>query len=258
MLGWHTEGRVDSPDGQSLQFLMSGDWAAPLEGVAGAFASRFVEGGGWAEPLRALVASFLFAQVLAWAYEYTYEGLGYSRGFSHTIVLTTISASTLVLAMRHSLLAGLGLFGVLSMIRFRSDLRTPRDLVFVMGSATVGVAAGIGATVVGAMGTVFFSAVCLYLAAGPFGSRMRFDGVLRFQVSAQVQVEPELQRLLRQYCRRQALLSLRELGGGDSREHSYQIKFFRTADREALMFALQDAFEVQDARLLLREASSEF
>ena len=126
-----------------------------------------------------------------------------------------------------------------------------------MGGATVGVAAGIGATVVGALGTVFFSAVCLYLSAGPFGSRMRFDGVLRFRVSAGVQIQPGLERLLRQYCRRQALLSVRELEQGQAREHAYQIKFFREADREALIFALQDAFDVQDARLLLQEASSE-
>jgi hypothetical protein len=249
---------MDLPDGQSLEFLANGGWAAPLEGVAGAFVSRFIAGGGWVEPLRALVAAFLFAQVLAWTYEYTYEGLGYSRGFAHTIVLTTISASILVLAMRHSLLAGLGLFGVLSMIRFRSDLRSPRDLVFVMGAATVGVAAGIGATVVGAMGTAFYAAVCLYLAAGPFGSRVRFDGVLRFQVPSDVVVQPGLERLLGMYCSRQALLSVREVGEGAAREHAYQIKFFRENDREALILALQDNFEVRDARLLLQEASSEF
>ncbi len=35
------------------------------------------------------------------------------RGFSHAIVLICVSATILVLAMQHSLLAGLGLFGVL-------------------------------------------------------------------------------------------------------------------------------------------------
>jgi hypothetical protein len=258
MLAWCMGRLLDLPDAQSLELLTNAGWSAPLEGVAGAFMSRFVAGGGWVEPLRALIAAFLFAQVLAWVYEYTYEGLGYSRGFAHTIVLTTLSASILVLAMRHSLLAGLGLFGVLSMIRFRSDLRSPRDLVFVMGAATVGVAAGIGATVVGAMGTAFYAAVCLYLAAGPFGSRVRFDGVLRFQVPSDLVVQPGLERLLQLYCSRQALLSVRDLGEGTLREHAYQLKFFRDADREALIIALQDAFEVRDARLLLQDANSEF
>jgi hypothetical protein len=53
-------------------------------------------------------------------------------------------------------------------------------------------------------------------------------------------------------------LSVREVGEGAAREHAYQIKFFRENDREALILALQENFEVRDARLLLQEASSEF
>ena len=104
-----------------------------------------VESGVWVTPLKALVAAFVFGQVLAWTYERTYRGLSYSRGFSHTLVLACVAASILVLAMQYSLVAGIGLFGVLSMIRFRTDLKTSRDLVFVMGSACVGVACGVGA-----------------------------------------------------------------------------------------------------------------
>jgi hypothetical protein len=100
------------------------------------FGQAIVAGRSWLHPLTALLGAFVFGQVLAWTYERTYRGLSYSRGFSHTLVLVCISASILVLAMQFSLLAGLGLFGILSMIRFRTDLKTPRDLIFVMGAAT--------------------------------------------------------------------------------------------------------------------------
>ena len=69
------------------------------------------------------------------------------------------TAKILVLSMHHSVLAGLALFGVLSMIRFRTDLKTPRDLVFVMGAACVGVACGVGAMLEAALGASVFCAV---------------------------------------------------------------------------------------------------
>ncbi len=223
-----------------------------------AFADAIIAGRSWVHPLSALLGAFVFGQVLAWTYERTYRGLSYSRGFSHTLVLVCISASILVLAMQFSLLAGLGLFGVLSMIRFRTDLKTPRDLVFVMGAATVGVASGVGAMLEAAMGTGIFSIVSLYLYTGPFGSRTRFDGVLRFRLPIEVEAEPALTRLLRRHCRQRHLLSTAEIAEGTLREHVYQVKFFRDRDREDLIASLRTEFAANETRLMLQDATSEY
>lgn len=220
--------------------------------------TSFIARGVWLEPLTAMVGAFVFGQLLAWTYEFTFQGLSYSRGFSHAIVLVCVSASILVLAMEHSLLAGIGLFGILSMIRFRADLRTPRDLVFVMGAACCGVASGVGSIVVASLGAATFSLVALYLHLGPFGSRVRYDGVLRFRVPATVEVEPEIRRLLERYCRRQVLLSVGERNQGADREHVYQVKFFRGGDREALLAALREDVRARDTRLMLQDATSEY
>ncbi len=212
----------------------------------------------WIEPITALVAAFVFGQVLAWVYERTYVGLSYSRGFGHTVVLVCLSAAILVQAMQHSLMAGLGLFGVLSMIRFRTDLKTPRDLVFVMGSACVGVAAGAGAWVVAGVGSAAFAAVVVYLAAGPFGSRARFDGVLRFNMSAAPASEPTLERLLGEFCRRAVLLSTSEIGTAGQAERVYQVKLFSDVEHGLLLQALRDDLDASDTRLLLQDSTSEY
>lgn len=222
------------------------------------FFNDLAESRTWVSPLTALVAAFVFAQVVAWVYERTYRGLSYSRGFSHTLVLVCIAASILVLAMQYSLLAGLGLFGILSMIRFRTDLKTPRDLVFVMGSACIGVACGVGAVLEACLGTIVFSGVALYLYTGPFGSRTRYDGVLRFRLPAALDAEPALSQLLKQHCRRRLLLSTVDVGHGDIREHVYQVKFFRGRDRQALLAALRRDFDAHDTRLMLQDATSEY
>ncbi len=215
-------------------------------------------GGSWVRPLTALVGAFVFGQLLAWTYERTYLGLSYSRGFSHTLVLVAIAAAILVLSMQFSLLAGLGLFGILSMIRFRTDLKTPRDLVFVMGAACVGVACGVGAMLEAGLGAAVFCVVALYLSLGPFGSRSRFDGVLRFRLDAGASDEPALAKLLHRHCRRRHLLSTADLGDGGQIEHVYQVKFFREADREALMAGLREELDARDTRLMLQDATAEY
>ena len=222
------------------------------------YADAILTGRTWVHPLTMLLGAFVFGQVLAWTYERTYRGLSYSRGFSHTLVLVCISAAILVLAMHFSLLAGLGLFGILSMIRFRTDLKTPRDLVFVMGAATVGVAAGVGAMLEATLGTAVFSVVSLYLYAGPFCSRTRFDGVLRFRLPVEVEAEPALTKLLRKHCRQRHLLSTAEIGEGAEREHVYQVKFFRDQDREELITSLRTEFFANETRLMLQDATSEY
>ena len=214
--------------------------------------------GSWVRPLTALVGAFVFGQLIAWTYERTYLGLSYSRGFSHTLVLVAISASILVLSMQFSLLAGLGLFGILSMIRFRTDLKTPRDLVFVMGSACVGVACGVGAMLEAGLGAGVFCVVAIYLSTGPFGSRSRFDGVLRFRLPVGDGDEPALAKLLHRHCRRQHLLSAADLGDGTSIEHVYQVKFFHDTDREALMEGLRSELDAKDTRLMLQDATAEY
>jgi hypothetical protein len=227
-----------------------------MDSEFGRMVNDWLAAGGWVDPLAALVAAFVFGQLLAWTYEFTFHGLSYSRGFSHAIVLVCVSAGILVLAMQHSLLAGLGLFGVLSMIRFRTDLKTPRDLVFVMGAACVGVACGVGAIVTATVGALMFAAVTLYLQLGPFGSRVRYDGVLRFRVPVSVDVERSLAQLLDRHCVRQALLSVGDVDG--AREHVYQVKLFRRHNREALLGALRDELDAHDARLMLQDATSEY
>ncbi|MFK7899107.1 MAG: DUF4956 domain-containing protein [Myxococcota bacterium] len=214
--------------------------------------------GTWIAPFSSLLGAFLLSQALAWVYERTYVGLSYSRGFSHTLVLVCISASILVLSMSHSIVAGIGLFGVLSMIRFRTDLKTSRDLVFVMGSAALGVTTGVGAWTVGLLGTATLCGVALYLSAGPFGSRTRFDGVLRFNVEPSPEADSTIQRLLDAYCRRSVLLSTVDVDSGRLAEHMYQIKFFEPEDRTSLLEGLRNDARAQETRLMLQDSTSEY
>lgn len=217
-----------------------------------------IEALGWVDVLKVLLAAFVCGQILSWTYEFTYHGLSYSRGFAQSLVLTSISAATVVAAMSHSLLAGLGLLGIISLVRFRSTLKAPRDLIFVLGAATAGIASGVDALFIAAAGTLFFCTAAIYLHQGAFGTRARFDGVLRFRVPANEEVEPLLTQLLDRHCRRRLPLSVGEVAQGTRLEHAYQVKFRREDDAERLLAALRTDLRAAEARLLLQEATFEY
>ena len=186
------------------------------------------------DAVRLLLAAFVCGQVLAWSYERTYRGLSYSRSFGHTIVLITVASAAFVMAIGRNFYAGLGLLGVLSMIRFRTNLKTPRDLVFLLGGATSGVASGIDSLMVAAAGT------------------------LAFRVDSQMEIDEPLRALLLDHCRRTALMSVGEVAQGREIEHTYQVKFQSEQDRSDLMTALREKLKVRDARLLLQEVTLEY
>jgi hypothetical protein len=163
-------------------------------------------GVSFTDALRGVLAAFVFGQVLAFAYERTYTGVSYARGFAHTIVLTSLAASTFVMAIGRSLYAGLGLLGVLSIIRFRANLKAPRDLVFLLGAASTGVACGIDALPVAVVGTVAFALVAVYLHYSSFASQREYDGVLRFSIGADDERESRLPALLATHCARSTAL----------------------------------------------------
>jgi hypothetical protein len=210
----------------------------------------------WQGVVTALIAAFVFGQVIAWVYEFTYKGLSYSRNFTQTIVLTSLCATIVVLAMSNSLVAGLGLIGVLAMVRFRTNLKSSRDLVFIMGGATVGIACGVSAFVAAAAGTIAFALVALYMHLGSFGSRERFDGVIRFRLPASADVD--VASVLAAHCRTHVMLSLGDVAAGTQVEHAYQVKFRRDEDRERLVAALHRECSAADIVLLLQETGIEY
>lgn len=215
-------------------------------------------GPGWLGSLKAVLAAFVLGQVIAWVYERTYQGLSYSKRFSETLVLAAVASSILVLAIVRSIYAGLGLMGMLSIIRFRSNLKTPRDLLFLLTAVVFGVTAGIDAMQVGVVGILSFVAITFYLHVGPLGSRSRFDGILRFRVTPSAEVDSAIRHRLDRHCARSAALSISEVAQGQFVEHTYQVKFARDADRDALLEELRSDPSVREARVLLQEVTLEY
>lgn len=204
-----------------------------------------------------LLLAFALSQTIAVTYIWSFRGMSYSRSFVQTVALGSIITAMLMLAINNSIAAGLGIAGSLAIIRFRTAMRDPRDMVFVFASMGAGIASGLRAWEAAAAGTLMFCTASLMLAWTDFGSQRIYDGLLRFTAPANADMEQEIARALRGCTRQFALITLREVAQGDSMEHAYQVRFGESGRRHALLRALEDLDGVQDVTLMLQEPTVE-
>ena len=72
--------------------------------------------------------------------------------------------------------------GALAIIRFRTSLKDPRDIVFMFASLASGIACGVDGYNIAVGGTAVFCLTALFLYWSPFGQTSHFDGMLRFNI----------------------------------------------------------------------------
>jgi hypothetical protein len=203
-----------------------------------------------------LLLSFGLSQVVSVVYVWTFRGMSYTRSFVHAVSLGSIVAAMLMLAINNSIAAGLGIAGSLAIIRFRTAMRDPRDILFIFASLGAGIASGLQAYLVAMLGTGLFCLVVIMLNLTEFGSQRRFDGLLRFQVPAQADGQA-IALVLRRHTRSFALVTLREGASGELMEHAYQVELPRSENRNLLVQDLRLFPGLGEISLMLQEPTVE-
>ena len=68
----------------------------------------------------------------------------YSKNFNITLAGITVITASLILTMQSSVVLSLGMVGALSIVRFRTAIKDPIDLMFLFWSISVGIICGAG------------------------------------------------------------------------------------------------------------------
>ena len=68
----------------------------------------------------------------------------YSKSFNISLVAQTLITAAIILAIQNSVVISLGMVGALSIVRFRSAIKEPMDLVFLFWAIAVGIICGAG------------------------------------------------------------------------------------------------------------------
>ena len=212
---------------------------------------------GFNQIVLALLAAFALSMMIAAVYRWTYQGLSYSRSFVHTQVLGAMVTCVLIMAIGNNLARGLGILGTLAIIRFRTPIRDPRDIIFLFVSFAIGIACGATVFEVAIIGAFAFGLVAMYLHWSPFASRREYEGLLRFLIPAGKQASPEVQNAFSQFCSSSALIGMREAVQGDVIEYSYLVRLIDPSYQAELLDALHKVPDVTEVSLLMQRSTVE-
>lgn len=91
-----------------------------------------------------LVFALIFSLVVFYVYKFTSKNTIYSRNFNITMSLISIITAGVVLSMQANIVVSLGMVGALSIVRFRTAIKEPRDLLFLFWSISNGIIIGAG------------------------------------------------------------------------------------------------------------------
>ena len=91
-----------------------------------------------------LLVALLFSLIVFYVYKFTSKSTIYSKSFNVTMSLISIVTAGVVLSMQANIVVSLGMVGALSIVRFRTAVKEPRDLLFLFWSISNGIIIGAG------------------------------------------------------------------------------------------------------------------
>ena len=130
-----------------------------------------------------LGVALLCGLALSQLYRRTYRGASYSVTFDRSLVTLALITAIVIMVIGDNLARAFGLVGAMSIIRFRTALKDPQDLVFVFFSLTVGLAAGVGLHALALAGTLVIGVVILVLSRTNYGSLEARELVLQLTMA---------------------------------------------------------------------------
>lgn len=94
--------------------------------------------------LVALIAALALGILIFLVYRRFYTGVIYSRTFAVTLVGMTVLTCMVTLAISTNVVISLGMVGALSIVRFRTAVKDPMDLLYLFWAITTGITSGAG------------------------------------------------------------------------------------------------------------------
>ena len=102
------------------------------------------DGAGLTSIALGLITAILMGAVIYAVYSKFYVGVIYSRSFAITLVGMTILTAMVTLAISTNIVISLGMVGALSIVRFRTAVKDPLDLLYLFWAITTGITSGAG------------------------------------------------------------------------------------------------------------------
>lgn len=203
--------------------------------------------------LTPLLMALACGYFITWLYRITHKTAGFSQNFAYSLVLLSMITAVVISVIGSNLARAFGLVGALSIIRFRTAIKEPMDIMYVFFSLAVGMAAGVGHYKMAVIGTAFIGSV-LYLFSHT-GSNLSFrrEYLLQFSYGAGDKNEPAYRPILEKFSRRFEVVNIKAAKDTGVTELSFYVQIRDREDGNRLVQALQENRKIDNINLFYEE-----
>lgn len=121
----------------------------------------------------------------------------YSKSFNISLVVMAVITSAIILAIQSSVVISLGMVGALSIVRFRTAIKDPMDLVFLFWSISAGIICGAQLFEVAAVMSVMVTIIVVLLEMLP----VKRESMLLLVNAKDFDIEEQLCAVLSRYVK---------------------------------------------------------
>lgn len=116
------------------------------------------------DSLIGLVAAFLIGLFIYAVYKKTFNGVIYSHSFNISLMVMTLATALVIMGISQNVLLSLGMVGALSIVRFRTPIKDPMDLMYLFWSVVAGILCGAGFIPLVVVGSLVIGVVIILFA----------------------------------------------------------------------------------------------
>ena len=118
----------------------------------------------------AMVLAFGVGLFIFFVYKKCYAGVMYSASFGVTLIGLTMVTALVILAVTSNIVLSLGMVGALSIVRFRTAIKEPSDIVFLFWAIAAGIVLAAGLIPLAIFGSLLIGLILLV-----FSNHKSFD-----------------------------------------------------------------------------------
>jgi uncharacterized membrane protein YhiD involved in acid resistance len=142
--------------------------------------------------LTSLVVAFIVSLFIFYMYRKCFKGVIYTRNFNVGLVLTSLVVTLVTLPISSNIALSLGMVGALSIVRFRTAIKDPADIVFTFWAVAVGIISGAGLYMIAIVGSPVIGLFLFVLSRANLRSNDPYLLVVHYETDAEAAVQEAL------------------------------------------------------------------
>ena len=123
--------------------------------------------------------ALLLSMVIFWTYKITFSGVMYNRKFNVSLIMLTLVTTMVMIVIGSDIALSLGMVGALSIVRFRTAIKDPRDTGYIFWCIAIGISVGSGNYMISIVGSLFLFVVLSIFSFSGFGKEERYILIVR-------------------------------------------------------------------------------